>query len=194
MAEVIETVGGPNEGTNAGANEPNAGGTSPETGGDQKKTYSQEEFDKALQSETDRRVNKAMETAKAKWQEEMSEKIKSERDEAARLAKMSADERAKAEFEGEKAAFEAERKKYNADKLEFETTKLLAAEGLPVAFAKLLCGSDAESTKANIEGFKTEYAKAIETAVSDRLKSSPPKLPENNGQAADPFLNGFNAV
>lgn len=159
----------------------------------QSKTYSQEEFDKALQSETDKRVRSALDTAKAKWQTEMSEKIKTERDQAARLAKMSADERAKTEFERTKAEFEKEREQYNADKLEFETTKLLAEQGLPVRFAKLLCGKDAETTKANIEGFKTEYAKSVEEAVNDRLKSSPPKSAVSEGQDADPFLKGFMA-
>lgn len=142
----------------------------------QEKTYTQAEFDKALLAETDKRVNQALENKKAEWEKDYSERLKAEKDEAARLAKMSADERAKAEFEKEKELFNNERSTYQRDKLVFECTKQLASENLSVEFAEILTGTDAESTKSNIDKFKTAFNKAVEASVEERLKgNTPPK-------------------
>ena len=52
------------------------------------KSYTQEELDKMLQAETDRKVSKALETAKAKWEQEFSQKLEIEKSEAEKLAKL----------------------------------------------------------------------------------------------------------
>lgn len=150
------------------------------------KTYSEKDF----KSEVDRRVTEALKTAQGKWQTEYEEKLKTEKDEAARLAKMSAEDRAKAELDKERKQFDEERSKHQRERLEFECTKLLASESLPVDFAQMLTGTDAEATKSNIETFKGAFMKAVEAAVSERLKGSTPKTPTQQTDT-DPFLQGF---
>ena len=118
------------------------------------KTYTQEDFDKALQSETDKRVQQALKTAQDKWQKEYEAKVEAEKDEAARLAKMTTEERAKAEAEKEREKFERERKQYQREKLEFETGKQLADRKLSPKFASFLAQNDAETTKANLDAFE----------------------------------------
>lgn len=149
----------------------------------QEKTYTQAEFDKALLAETDKRVNQALENKKAEWEKDYSERLKAEKDEAARLAKMSADERAKAEFDKRVKDFEDREAKHNAERLEFECTKQLAGEKLPVEFASMLTGADAEATKSNIETFKKAFSKAIEDAVTEKLKGTTPKVGEGQSDA-----------
>ena len=151
------------------------------------KTYNEKEF----QSEVDKRVTEALKTAQEKWQTDYDKKIQNERDEAARLAKMSTEERAKAEFDKQKEAFDKERESYNRERLEFECTKQLAAESLPVEFASMLTGTDADVTKSNIETFKSSFMKAVEAAVTERLKGSPPKTQTQTNTETDPFLMGF---
>ena len=150
------------------------------------KTYTEKEFI----SEVDRRVTEALKTAKTKWQTEYDDKLQAEKDEAVRLAKLSADERAKEEFKNKLAQFETERTAYQKERLVFECTKQLAAEQLPVEFAEMLTGADADATKANIEKFKASFAKSVEASVTERLKG---KTPEKGGEpgAVDPFLAGF---
>ena len=148
-------------------------------GQEENKTYSEKDF----QSEVDRRVTEALKTAHTKWQTEYDEKLKAEKDEAARLAKMSADERAKAEFDKRVKDFEDREAKHNAERLEFECTKQLAGEKLPVEFASMLTGVDAEATKANIETFKKAFSKAIEDAVTEKLKGTTPKVGEGQSDA-----------
>lgn len=143
-----------------------------------------------MQSETDKRVTSALETAKAKWQSEYEVKLKNEKDEAARLAKMTAEERSKEEFQKRVTEFEEREAKYNAERLEFECTKQLAAESLPVEFASILTGKDADETKHNIDNFKTAFNKAIEAAVTERLKGSTPRTTHHQDEP-DPFFERF---
>ena len=105
------------------------------------KTYTEAEF----KAELDRRTQQAILTAKEKWSEELDGKVKEAKDEGERLAKLSADERAKEEQKKAQEAFEKERSQYMRERLEFETTKQLAELKLPVSFASLLAGADAEN-------------------------------------------------
>lgn len=182
MADDLKVeLGGGNDGAGNGN-----GGANDE--GNNEKTYTEAEF----KSEVDRRVNEAIKTAQGKWQKDYETKLKAEKDEATRLAKLSADERAKAEFDKERKAFETERSKYQRDKLVFECSKLLAAENLSVDFAELLTGADADTTKTNIEKFKTAFNSAVEASVTERLKGNPPKGGgDKNPPDTDPFLSGF---
>lgn len=177
-----------NEGANANVNtngqgQTNGGGN--QTGQD--KTYSEKDFQSAL----DKRVNEALKTAREKWQTEYDEKLQAEKKEAERLAKMNADERAKAEFEKDRQKFESERLQFSRERLEFECANQLSQAGLPVGFSKILTGNDADSTKANIESFNTAWTTALEAAVNERLKGKSPEMGLQGNSNTDPFLAGF---
>lgn len=92
--------------------------------------------------------------------------------------------------EKERADFENERRSYIAEKLEFHAKKTLTEENLPASFAKLLCGEDEEETVKNIALFKEEFLRAVEAALSERLKGSTPKTAAPSNEF-DPFLTGF---
>lgn len=150
-----------------------SGQNNTQTGGaNTAKTYTEAEFI----SEVDRRVSQAQ----AKWAAELDEKLSSARSEGEKLAKMNADERAKAKFETDKKKFESERAKYEAERLEFEAVKQLSENKLPVSFAKMCVGENAEETKANIEAFKTAWNDALQSAVNDRMRGTTPKA--GNGE------------
>lgn len=150
-------------------------------------TYTQEEFDKQLQSEADKRVTEALKTAKAKWESDYKDKLKKEKDEAARLAKMSAEDRAKEEFEKQKQDFEAERKQFERDRLELQVKKNLNEQGLNESFSSFLIGEDADSSLANIKAFKGAWDKALSEAVKEKLKGEPPKASPGQNESQDVF-------
>ena len=143
-----------------------------ETGG---QTYTEEDFQKKLQSETDKRVTEAIKKREEVWRAEWEKKLEAEKTEAERLAKMNADERARAEFEKERKAFEEERAKLEKDRLEVEVRKSLRDEHLAEDFAPFLMGTSADEAKANIDAFKAAWEKAVEEAVKEQLKGSAPK-------------------
>lgn len=149
----------------------------------EEKTYSAEELENA--------VNEALKNAKSDWDKNSEEKIRSERDDAARLASMSPEEREKAEFEKNRKAFDEEKNRYIAEKMEFAAARKLSENNLPITFAKLLAGADEAATAENIENFKREFLKAVEQGLSERLKGGSIKTGNGTRQENDPFLNGF---
>lgn len=174
MAENTTATNGVQDGANATDTNNGSGqnNTNTQTGGQTERTYTEAEFI----SEVDRRVSQAQ----AKWSAELDKKLNSARSEGERLAKMNADERAKAQFQTDKQNFETERAKYEAERLEFEAVKQLSEGKLPVSFAKMCVGKDAEETKTNIEAFKTAWGEALQNAVNERMKGTTPKT--GNGE------------
>lgn len=145
------------------------------------------------ESEFTAEMDKRLREAQTKWTAELDNKLNAARSEGEKLAKMNAEERAKAQFDTDKAKFEDERAKYEAERLEFEATKLLSENKLPVSFAKMCVGGDAESTKANIEAFKNAWSEALQDAVNERMRGTTPKTGgANSTPAATGFIDAIN--
>ena len=127
----------------------------------------------------------------ATWEKDFSDRIVSEREDAAKMATMSAEDRAKAEMDKRQKDFENERQQYVSERAEFEAAKELAAQNLPVNFARMVADADKDIMAENIERFKAEYMKAIESGLSERLKGVPPKISREKENLTDPFLSGL---
>ncbi|MCC8160114.1 MAG: DUF4355 domain-containing protein [Oscillospiraceae bacterium] len=123
------------------------------------KSFTQEDIDAA--------VSKAVAEAQGKW--------KAEQDQAARLAKLSAQEREKEQLKIDRENFNKERDALNREKLEMEAAKQLKAAGVPESFAAQVTGATADETKANIDAFAKEWNAAVGAGVDERLKGKPPK-------------------
>ncbi|PAD35973.1 DUF4355 domain-containing protein [Terribacillus saccharophilus] len=151
-------------------------------------TLSQEELQQMIGSEADRRVTKALQTAKEKWEQEVTEKIQKERSEAEELAKLTEAERVQREFQMQQETFEQERKQFQREKLELQTVKSLQAENLPTEFSTFVLSDSAETITQNIALFKDKWQEAIEKAVVERLKGTTPKGSNTKqGITADDF-------
>ncbi|PET77587.1 hypothetical protein CN514_00910 [Bacillus sp. AFS001701] len=151
---------------------------------DPPKTYTEEELQAKLQSETDRRVTEALKKQQAKWEEEYKTKLETEKQEAQRLAKLSAEEQEREKFKKDREAFEAEKIQHQRDALELQTTKILADKKLPTQFASfLITENDADKVKAHIDSFEQTFQAAVQTAVEERMKGTAPKHPGTNDNA-----------
>ena len=142
------------------------------------KTYTQDEVDKLLQSEADRRVTEALKTARAKWEKEFREKLEKEKKEAERLSKLSAEEREKELLKQKEEELAQKEKAIRMKELHLDTIEVLAEENLPVGFAEFLIQNDAETTNENIKKFKKEWQEALSKAVDERIKGKSPRLSE----------------
>lgn len=131
------------------------------------KTFTQEEVDKMI----------------AKRVKREKEKAEAEKEEAEKLAKMSEKERQQALFDKQVKEFEETKKAFENEKLLNETTKQLATKNLPVEFADMLKGADAESTFENIKVFEEKFNKALEAAINERLKRNIPKVSSNTSNS-----------
>lgn len=138
----------------------------------------------------EKEIEKAVSESRSEWEKGLDERLAAEREEAARLATMSADERSRAEFDKKQKAFDEERGQYMSERMEFEAAKALSESDLPISFAKILKGTDTKSTAENISIFKEEFLKAVEEEVSKRLRGVTPKAGMTS-PVSDAFLSGL---
>ena len=133
------------------------------------KTFTQDEVDKMISKRLQRE------------RKDIEAKIEAERKEAEELAKLSEQEKQKKLFEKQVREFEETKKAFEAERLLNETSKQLASKNLPIEFAQMLKGEDAESTFNNINVFEAKFNEALEKMVTERLRGSVPKVATVSG-------------
>lgn len=128
--------------------------------------------DSKNQAEFDRRVQKAIETAKANWQEVMD----NEKSEAEKLAKMNKEQ--KLEYQAQKAEKEKSDAlaELNAYKLKEQALKIASDKGLDVSLLNFFNFSTAKADEINtkIDEISSAFNKAVEKTVNERLKEDTP--------------------
>ena len=118
------------------------------------------------QAEFDRRVTKAIATAKANWEKAQAE----EQDEAAKLAKMTEEQRERYQLDKDKKAFAEQKARFAAQQMEVSVGAELQKRGLDAGFAKYLSGATAEESKANIDAFEEVFRSAVRSGVNTAMR------------------------
>lgn len=162
-------------------------GKGSDCGDDGNKQPSFDDFlkDKAMQSEFDKRIAKALETAKVKWETAKAKELEDAKTEAEKLAKMNADQ--KAEYEKKKAEEDFNKRLADLNMRELKATakETLASEGLPLELAEVLNYTDADSCNKSIEAVKTAFQTAVSKAVNEKLKGK--GVPKAGAGSSDSF-------
>lgn len=150
------------------------GGNQEENQGEQQeeKTYSQKELDALLQSETDKRVNQAIETFKSK---ELPKLLSGAKAEAEKLAKMNADQKAEYERKQQEEKLLQREAEVTRKELKIEAHKIFTEKGLPVDLLDVLKYDNAESCNQSIDALEKAFRQAVEKGVNERLKGEAPK-------------------
>ena len=141
------------------------------------KTFTQADLDAAIAE------------AKAEWKAGLKEQLENAKSEGEKLAKMTAAERKAEEERIEREKFEKEKAEFERKSIVAEVTRQLADKGLPVSFAEMVAGADAEQSKANIEAFEKAWNGAVEAAVKSKLGGKTPNIGgvQSNAESADFF-------
>lgn len=138
----------------------------------EEKTYSQEEYDKAIEKATEGYVSQE------KVQEIIDKTIAKERkkaEDAERLSKLSESERAKEQAKLDKEEIEGLRAKLALRDLEDDTKKELQDQDLDMDFMEFVIDEDAEKTLERIQRFKVLFDKAVNAGVEKRVVGRSPK-------------------
>lgn len=145
---------------------------------------------KELKAEYDRRKAEdeaaAVQKAKAEWEAE----TKAKEEEAAKLAKMNADEKAKHEREKQDKALADREAAVSKRELMAEAKEQLTEKGLPSELAACLDYTSADTCKTSMEAVEKAFNSAVEAKVNDKLRGEAPKI-GNENTAVDPFLEGL---
>ncbi|NDO19939.1 DUF4355 domain-containing protein [Lachnospiraceae bacterium MD329] len=190
MDENTNVTGGAESGAESATDTGNVQGQETQnTGENTPKTYTAEE----LQAETDRRVTEAVKTANAKSEEAFKKQLETARADWEKESKMTVAEREKAAQEKAKAEFEKEKAEFERERLVSRAGTQLIKNGLPEEIAELITASGAaeETIGEGIAALKAAFDKAVELAVNEKLKGTPPKTGGGGNQESDPFLSGF---
>lgn len=131
------------------------------------KTYTEEEVQKLLQQEGDRRVS----SAQKKWQKEMETKIA----EAEKLKAMDETQRREYEYTQKLQELEQRERDFAITQNKLEATKVLANRGLPIEFVDYIVAEDAETMMTNITTFEKAFNSAVADAVAKKISSPAPK-------------------
>lgn len=146
------------------------------------KTFDEMLKESTYQSDFDKKVQKSLDTARAKWESEQAEK----QSEADKLAKMKENERKDYELEKERKEKEEAINKLNAYELKEEAIKMANNPETQVAVSLLSLidfrSIKAEQVEPTIKNIKTVFDSAVENEVNKRLKETTPKtvLGNNN--------------
>lgn len=169
--------------------EPNTNGGQPANEPEDSVTLTPAELQSKLDSEADKRAAKAVETAKAKWADDQAKAIEDAKNQGAKLAKMSAAEKAKAEDEARQSALDKREAELNQRELSTSTVALLADKKLPTSLAdQLIKLGDADAIKTAVDGLDKAISEEVNKRVNESLQTTPPQ----NGSSAlspsdDPF-------
>jgi hypothetical protein len=151
----------------------NVGAKNEPTGAKNKtQTFDEVLSNKEYQAEFDRRVQKAIETAKGKWQEIND----AQKTEAEKLAKMNKEQKLEYKAQKEKQEKEKLLAELNAYKMKEEAIKIASEKGLEVSLLNLIDFRTVtiENLNENIDNLATTFNKAVEKAVNERLKKDTP--------------------
>lgn len=166
--------GGSGTGAEGGNGEGTGEGTKGNEGGE--KSFDDVLKDKKYQSEFDKRVAKALETAKSKWETDYQAKIQEAKTEAEKLAKMNADQKAEKEEKKKLDDLAKREKDITTRELRATAYETLAEKNLPKELVDILNYSDAEQCNKSIEAVEKAFQSAVEKAVNDKLRGgNPPK-------------------
>lgn len=145
---------------------------------------------KDFQAEIDRRMAKAQSTAIANAKAEWEKQAQAEKEEAARVAKMNADEKARHEQEKREKAFAEREAAITKREMTAEAIEKLAENNLSPKLAKCFDYSSREAFEASYEAVTAAFSEAVADQVNEKLKGGkPPAAPGSSN--TDPFLSGL---
>lgn len=148
-----------------------------ENSGQQQNTPSFDELlkTKEYQSEFDKRVAKALNTAKTQWEQDAKAREEAARTEAERLAKMTAEQKAEHDAKQREEKIVAREKAVTLRELKAEAYATLAEKALPKELADVLDYTDAEKCKASIDAMEKAFRAAVQIGIEERMKGATPK-------------------
>ena len=133
----------------------------------QKTTFTIEEVQKMIQSETDKRVTQALKTAELK----NNKKIK----EAEKLATMSATEKYEYELQQREQAIADKERELTLAENKAAAASILADKGISATLVDLVVTDDADTMHENIDKLDKAFKASVKAEVEKRLASNSPK-------------------
>ena len=150
---------------------------------DQEKTTDTKEPATAAEPEkkySDADLDRIIKGKKVEWQKNLEKEVeatKAAEREAAKLEKMNAQQKVEYERDQLKKELDELKKQNSIAEMAKTARKMLAEDGIAITddLLAMIVNTDAEETKAAVDGFSGLFKEAVENAVKDRLRGETPK-------------------
>lgn len=122
---------------------------------------------------SDKDVDEILNKKFARWQEKQQKAV----DEAKKLAEMNAQQKAEYERDELQKQLDEYKRKDSIAEMTKTARKMLSEEGVGISddLLAMMVNTDAEQTKAAIDGFVKAFKDAVESAVKERLRGETPR-------------------
>lgn len=137
-----------------------------------------------FQSEFDRRVSRALETARGKWAQETKQKIERAREEAERLARMSGEERMAHDFAQREAELSQREMNIVRRELRADAARMLSERALPMELMEALNYESREQVNLSMDAAEKAFRQAVQQGIEERMRSQPP-IVSRSGRSGD---------
>lgn len=130
--------------------------------------------EKEFQSEFDRRVTRALETARGKWARETERRVEQARAEAERLARMTGEERMAHDFAQREAQLHAREQEIERRELQADAARMIRERGLPAELIGVMGRFSAEGMEESIDAMGAAFNCAVQAGVEERMRGQAP--------------------
>lgn len=143
---------------------------------DTPRTFTAEEVERLIQSETDKRTNQALNKQKKEYEKKLS------------LSGLDEEKRAQAEKDLRIKELEDSLKEFKTLQVKAEVVKTLSGRGLNPSFADLIyIDEDTEAAQERINALDTLFKAAVQEEVKKRLGTTSPKSSSTNELTKESF-------
>ena len=127
-------------------------------------------------------MSEAIKSERAKWEADSKTKIDEAKTEAEKVAKMTAEQKAKYAEDKRLAELEKREKDITTRELRATAHETLAEKGLPKDLIDILNYTDAESCNKSIEAVERAFQSAVQKAVNEKLRGKQDPRGGQSGQ------------
>ena len=181
----------PDDGAGAGAGA-DPQGQDPQGKGTETQSLDELLKDKALQAEFDRRMSKAQKTALENARQEWEQEARERETEAAKMAKMTADEKAQHERERRENELQKREAALQLRELRAQALDTLQEKGLPGGLADCLNYENAEKCTASMASVEKAFRAAVQEGVEERLRGK--NQPGTPGGSENAYIAAMRAA
>lgn len=129
-----------------------------------------------FQSEFDRRVSRALETARGKWAQETERRIQQARAAAEERARMTGEERIAHDFAERMKQLDAREAALQRREMHAEALRMLRERGLPEELVGAVNCESAQHLSESMENAEKAFLAAVQAGVEKRMRGEGPSL------------------
>ena len=152
---------------------------------------SKEDLQKLIESESDKKLDKALRKREEKWQSELDAKVQQALKEDKRISQLSETERVEEQLTQRERDLQERENKIKLMEIKSDAVTELNARQIDTRFSEWLLADNADDTFANIKRFNEVLDAVINSAVKESTRQEAPRLGGSNITSSNGSSHSF---